>query len=203
MNRLLYIVTGCFLLSGCAVMVNSPEERKSPVVQTVITKTKAYFPFENNTNWWSFTETSGNKLDIKVTDTISDDNIMYYRVSFQEHRVDTTDDWFKRIRGDILFGSSLTGSYSTFLPSQLDSVNGSFLCGSNRIKYSFKDSATINGVTFKKILILKYSTAVIHGFEEITMAESIGIVQMRDYNGRWPIDYTVDSCRIDTTIRRF
>jgi hypothetical protein len=182
-------------------MFNAPDEHNPTVYQRFTLKTRAFFPFENNSNWWNYTETAGNQMEIKVTDTISDDNVMYYRVSFSEHRVDTTDDWFRQVRGEIQFGTSLTGNYTTFMPSQLDSMTGSFVCGTQRVRYSYRDSMVIDGIAFKKILILRYPTPVIHGFEEITLAESIGIVQLKDYDGRWAVSYTIDSCSVDNIVR--
>jgi hypothetical protein len=119
-------------------MVNGPEDDEQgggivnpPVInQRVRIQTKKMFPFENNRNWWNYTESSGNNLEMRVTDTISDDDIMYYRVAFRELRVDTTDDWFKSSpSGNIMFGQSLTGMYDQFLPREIDSLNGSFPAG--------------------------------------------------------------------------
>jgi len=209
MKKLL-LITGAFVLLvnvNCALMINDPDNVGD--TSTVNTNrsysinTEAYFPFENNTNWWKFTEASGNPCAIKIVDTISDDNITYYRVSFMENRVDTTDDWFKRSSGDILFGASLTGTYNRFLPSRIESRGGKYICGSNVINYEYFDSAVISGLTFKKVISLQYTTPVIHGFEKIMFAEKIGVIMMQDLDGRWPVSYVLDSTSISGIISRF
>jgi hypothetical protein len=194
----------CIILSSCAVMINEPDENSAGIHQQRIhLSTKNYFPFEKNGNWWKLSESSGNNLCIVVTDTISDDNITYYRISFREQRVDTTDDWFKRTTGDILFDMSLTGSYKKFLPAYIDSINGSFNNGSSMVKYSYHDSLIVDSNMFRKVLVLSYSVPVIHGFDEITLADSFGIVKLKDFDGRWSINYTLDSCSIGENVRRF
>jgi hypothetical protein len=185
-------------------MINGPDENSGETHQKRLhLSMKNYFPFEDNSNWWKFSESSGNNLYILVTDTISDDNVTYYRISFREQKVDTTDDWFKRSAGDIMFGLSLTGMYKKFLPAYIDSVNGSFNNGTNIVNYSYYDSLIVDTKMFHKVLVLSYSVPVIHGFDEITIADSFGIIQLRDFNGRWPITYTLDSCSTGETVRRF
>lgn len=197
-------VCTCIILSSCSVMINDPEEYSVGIHQQQLhLSTKNYFSFENNSNWWKFSESAGNNLSIVVTDTISDDNVTYYRISFREQRVDTTDDWFKRTAGDILFGLSLTGTYKKFLPAYIDSVNGSFNNGSNIVKYSYYDSLVVDNKMFRKVLVLSYSVPIIHGFDQITLADSFGIIQLKDFDGRWPINYTLDSCSISENVRRF
>jgi hypothetical protein len=206
----LFIITGLFVVllnMNCALMINDPyNDGDSPTVHTNYSysiSTQAYFPFENNTNWWKFSEASGNPCAITIVDTISDDNITYYRVSFMENRVDTTDDWFKRSSGDILFGASLTGIYNRFLPSRIESRGGRYTCGNNEINYEYFDSVVINGLTFKKVISLQYVIPVIHGFDKIMFAEKIGVIMMQDQDGRWPVSYVLDSCSISGTISRF
>ncbi|MBN1603060.1 MAG: hypothetical protein JW915_15730 [Chitinispirillaceae bacterium] len=212
LNRSVLLSGVCMLFVSCAVMVNGPEDDeqgggfvKPPVLhQRVRIQTKNMFPFENNRNWWNYTESSGNKLQMRVTDTISDDNVLYYRVAFQELRVDTTDDWFKSSSsGSVMFGQSLTGLYDQFLPREIDSINGSFSCGINNVRYNYYDSLVSGGVMYHKVLRLKYDYPVIHGFEEILLAERIGIIKMVDYNGRWPVNYLLDSCSVDDVVMTF
>ena len=167
-------------------------------------KTSMFFPFDNNTNWWMYSELgSTNALQIKVTDTISDDNVLYYRVAFQEHRVDTTDDWFKRVSGNIYFGTSLTGSYELFIPATLKSSGGTIGSGCSGTKYSFHDSVVIAGTKFYDVLVLYYQIPAIHGFEEIWLSDKIGIIQLKDNDGRWPVTYVVDSCSVGEKVYRF
>jgi hypothetical protein len=212
MKKKLLLIPGiCLLFVSCAVLVDDMEDDDQggggivnpPVHQKVRIPTRNYFPFENNRNWWNYTESSGNNLEIKVTDTISDDNTLYYRVAFQEHRVDTTDDWFKSSSGNIMFGQSLTGMYDQFLPRELDSINGSFTCGSNTVRYTYYDSLVTGGIMYHKVLSLKYAYPVIHGFEELLLAQHIGIIKMVDYNGRWPVNYLLDSCLVNDTLTTF
>lgn len=185
---------------SCAVWVNSPDPDLSEdttdkkVYRTIFTG--GYFPFENNQNWWSFTEDGGNKLSVRVTDTISDDNTIYYRISFQEHRVDTTDDWFKRSGGEVLFGSSLTGTYRRFLPGRLEIVKGRIDSPDSNITYTYYDSLLVNMAIYHNILRMTFNVPFIHGFEEIWVADKVGIIIMKDTNGRWPVVYSLDSCRV-------
>jgi hypothetical protein len=207
-KQLLIIGTFVVLVTmNCAMMINDPDiGGDSSTVHTTRSysiNTESYFPFENNTNWWKFSESSGNPCAIKIIDTISDDNITFYRVSFMENRVDTTDDWFKRSSGDILFGASLTGAYDRFLPSRIESRGGRYTCGTNEINYEYFDSAVINGLTFKKVISLQYTTPVIHGFDKIMFADKIGVIMMQDLDGRWPVSYLLDSCSIAGIVSRF
>jgi len=208
--KTLLLKIGTFVLlvnMNCAMMINDPDiggdSSSEHITRTYSINTEYYFPFENNTNWWKFSEVSGNPCAIKIIDTISDDNITYYRVSFMENRVDTTDDWFKRSSGDILFGTSLTGVYNRFLPSRIESRGGQYTCGTNVVNYEYFDSAVINSLTFKKVISLHYTTPAIHGFDNIMFAEKIGVVMMQDVDGRWPVSYVLDSCSIAGIVSRF
>jgi hypothetical protein len=212
MVKMLKIVLSAVAISmvgSCSVWVNSPNDpdlifdTTDPPIQpqqpshpkTPIT-TAMYFPFQDNTNWWRYTESGSNRVSIDVTDTISDDNVMYYRVSFKENRVDTTDDWFKTSKSGIMFGPSLAGSYSLFLPAKLDSMSGTFYSGQSRIQYAYKDTMRVSGRLFKGIITLTYSSPVLHGFSEIVFADSVGVVQLKDGHGRWPVIYSIDSCSV-------
>lgn len=202
-GKLLYLAPFIFMSCfSCAVMVNEPEGYNSdqshsekPLYYTI--STSRYFPFENNRNWWMFSEEGGNQLTVRVTDTISDDNIDYYRVSFQEHRVDTTDDWFKRVGGNILFGASLTGSYKQFVPEKVKFINHTSESADSSIQFIFHDSLIVKEKVFYEVLQMRFKIPFIHGFEEIWLANSVGIVMLKDYNGRWPLIYSLDSCRAE------
>jgi hypothetical protein len=193
------------LLSSCYVNINDSNRRE------VRTNTKPFFafltatlfPFENNQNWWSYSEKSGNHLSIQITDTISDNRILYYKVTFKEQNVDTSFDWFKRTSGNIHYSPNLIGTYDLFLPSRLDSLNGSFISGNKTIYYSFYDSLKINANTFHNVVSLRYSIPFIHNFKEIVLADSIGIVQLKDTQGRWPVTYSIDSCNTGSVKRVF
>jgi hypothetical protein len=166
-------------------------------------KIGGFFPFEDNSNRWNYTESGGNTVVILVTDTISDDGITYFRVSFRENRVDTTDDWFMRSVTGVYFGQSLTGKYGLFLPARLDSVSGTFESSGSTVVFDYYDSLSVNGVRYKNVVHLKYNNPIIHGFDEITLADSIGIVELVDHTGRWPINYAIDSCRVGGNSRSF
>jgi hypothetical protein len=162
-----------------------------------------YFPFQDNSNAWWYTESGGNTVRILVTDTISDDGIIYFRVSFRENRVDTTDDWFKQSAGKIYFGEALAGKYDLFLPDKIDSTSGGFTSGANDAAFAYHDSLAINDFVHHHVLCIKYATPLIHGFDEIALADSIGIIELIDHSGRWPISYHIDSCRISGVMRIF
>jgi hypothetical protein len=198
------------LFCSCSVVVTGPEgsdttpdpdrkDRPKPVTR----KTSGCFPFEDNTNRWYYTESGGNRVNILVTDTISDDGITYFRVSFREERVDTTDDWFKRSASGIYFAQALIGNYDLFLPAKIDSARGGFISGASRVAYTFSDSLNIGGTPFRSVITLDYSAPILHGFTTIVFADSIGIVQLIDETGRWPITYRIDSCSVSGTVRKF
>jgi hypothetical protein len=191
-------------------MVNSYDDGSGGNNDTTPTKpepisfrTTSLFPFQNNSNWWMYSEAGGNSLRIAVTDTISDDNVMYYRVSFQELRVDTTDDWFRQTSGGTLFGSSLTGSYQRFLPSIINAARDTFSSNGSSVTYTWNKTFKSNGTEFHDVLSLSYSSSIIHGFDEIILADSIGIVKLVDRNSRWTVEYMLDSCSIDGEVRRW
>jgi len=102
-----------------------------------------------------------------------------------------------------MFGQSLAGGYSQFLPREIDSVKGSFTCGSNKVKYTYYDSLVTGGVMYHKVLQLEYDYPVIHGFEELLLVQYIGIIKMVDYDGRWPVNYLLDSCSVNDAVMTF
>lgn len=193
----------------CTVMmdpVSSPSKEKTneqPPIQKVSHALGGFFPFEDNSNAWWYTESGGNTVHILVTDTISDDGVVYFRVSFRENRVDTTDDWFKRSLGGIYFGQSLAGDYDLFLPVKIDSVKGSFVSGAASADYVFFDSLSVNGAMLRNVLQLNYTRPLIHGFDELTLSDSLGIVELIDHSGRWPVSYEIDSCSIGGIRRKY
>ena len=176
---------------------------KSEEPERISFKTESLFPFQNNTNWWMYSESGGNSLRIAVTDTISDDDIIYYRVSFQEHRVDTTDDWFQQSSSGTLFGPSLTGKYHCFLPPVVDAARDTFTSNGSGVTYTWNASLWCNGTEFDRTVTLKYSSPIIHGFDQIILADSIGIIRLVDYDARWTVTYNIDSCSIDGEVRHF
>ena len=179
---------------------HSTDQNSSRVISKRIA---GFFPFEDNSNRWYYTESGGNTVTILVTDTISDDGITYFRVSFRENRVDTTDDWFSRSTEGVYFGKSLTGEYDLFLPAVLNSISGVFESAGLTVTYDYYDSLEINGFIFRNVLSLHYNHPIIHGFNEIILVDSIGIVKLVDNSGRWPINYAIDSCSINGTLRKF
>ncbi len=213
MNRVLYLSIALPLsfICSCDMMIaehpkptlNERPITERPVNQRVVRSIVGFFPFEDNANKWNFTEAGGNTVVILVTDTISDDGNMYFRVSFRENRVDTTDDWFLKSPAGIYFGQSLTGEYDLFLPAKVDSACGRFKSAGSTVEYTFSDSLLINGFMFHRVLHLRYNIPIIHGFDEVTLADSIGIVELVDHNGRWPIVYAIDSCRIGGSSKLF
>ena len=203
------VLMSCLMVSSCGVFVNGPidsEHTAGPGAtrpQFSSFRTATLFPFDDNSNWWRYTESEGNRLAIDVTDTISDDHVLYYRISFQENRVDTTDDWFQRSSSGIRFGGSLVGAYELFLPAKLDSAVGNFVSGRSIVEYHFYDSMQIGKIDYQNVLVLRYRIPIIHGFDEIIMADSVGIVQLTDEDGRWPLQYTIDSCSVGGEVFRY
>jgi hypothetical protein len=212
MLRATFIVCGlaALAINSCALMISDPvaphdnQPNHTDTGATLVKlpfKTGTLFPFDDNSNWWRYSEIQGNQLIITVTDTISDDGATYYRVLFQEQRVDTTDDWFKRSTAGIMFGAALSGFYDTFLPATFDSVKGSFTSGGSSVAYRRYDSTQVDGVMYRNVFVLTYDTPILHSFDQITFADSVGIVELKDLNGRWPIEYLIDSCSINGTQR--
>lgn len=212
-NLCVGLMTGA-MLSSC-VMIGSPDKPDTHPDTTgthpgnnntggkITFNTSLLFPFEDNTNWWHYTESGGNTVFIEVTDTISDDKTLYFKVSFKENRVDTTDDWFKRTAGGIMFAPSLAGPYDMFLPAQIDSVKGHFYSGTSCVDYTFRDSLSIGSTVFRHVLVLDFDMPILHGFTEIAFADSIGIIELKDSNERWPIDYTIDGCGVSGNVKRY
>lgn len=216
MNRLstLFAAAAVVFTASCAVSVNDPDytnrpgSNRTPNNSTTLPNkfsfnTATLFPFENSSNWWDYSEPGGNRLRIAVTDTISDDDVTYYRVSFMEHRVDTTDDWFQQSSNGVLFGTSLTGTYTLFLPARLSSPEDTFSSRSQSVSWHYEKTTDLHGTAIANSVTLKYTTPVIHGFDEIVLADSLGIIKLIDYDGRWKIDYTLDSCSIDDRVTVF
>ncbi|MBD3391908.1 MAG: hypothetical protein GF418_07560 [Chitinivibrionales bacterium] len=154
------------------------------------------FPFADVDNWWQYTESGGNRLTIDVNSTISDDDDVYYKVTFMEEQVDTTDDWFKRTSTSVLFSESLTGGYHLFLPLRLTERSGTFGSASGSVHYEYRDSSEVGDTTYRRTVTLTYETPVLHGFTRIVFADSVGIVSMIDERSRFAVTYVLDSARV-------
>lgn len=182
---------------------NNGQDTTTVITQPIQTRSSiSFFPFDNPTTWWEYTEAGGNRLSIAVTDTISDDGTIYYRVSFMEQRVDTTDDWFKRSSSEgVLFCEALIGTYRQFMPPKLATKSGTFTSSAGSVDYTFYSTFRSGGVDFSNVYIFHYYTPFIHSFDEIAVADSIGIIYLRDSGGRWDIEYALDSCSISGNSR--
>ncbi len=154
------------------------------------------FPYKNASNWWRYSEAGGNRLAIQVSDAISDDRTEYYKVSFAEERIDTTDDFFRGSREGIYFSESLTGDYALFLPSYLFG-SGTFACGEQTVWYQCFAKRNIGGISYDSVAVLEYNQPVLHNFDRIAFAAGVGIVALVDDRGRFPITYTLDSAFVD------
>jgi hypothetical protein len=162
------------------------------------------FPFKSIANWWHYTEGNGNRLSITVIDTVRDDQDMYFKVRFEEERVDTTDDWFKQTPSAIEFSQTLAGQYYVFLPLDYSSgSSGTFTSSTGNVTYTYNDSVQLSPKTFYRALQLHYTTPVLHGFDEIVFADSIGIAALIDNSGRFPVTYTLDSAFVHGRIHIF
>ena len=67
------------LLMSCNVS-NSTDNNSS-----INLNSTGLFPFQNNTNWWMYTESGGNKLSILVLDTITDNSTIRGTVELAHH----------------------------------------------------------------------------------------------------------------------
>lgn len=161
------------------------------------------FPFQNNTNWWKYTESGGHTISISVLDTITDNHTTYFKVSFAENGRDTTDNWFRRSSLGTEYSPVLVGSYFVFLPPTFSSRQGSYALATNdNVSYAYADSLLVNGKYRKQVMEVHFSTAKIHGFDEIDFANNLGIIRMTDNSGRFPVVYTLDSARVNGVIYR-
>jgi len=197
-------VSASLLLACLASRCDFSSPTNTPPTQETFTfDARNLFPFQNTSNWWRYTETTSNPLSISVIDTITDNSITYYKVSFKENRRDTTDDWFRSSTNGVQYNDSLVGTYETFLPAVLTGRNGTFSSGGKVVSYSYKDSATISSRLFRRVVSCRYSAKMLHGFNEIDFADSIGIVSLVDTTGRFPVVYALDSALIDGALRKF
>lgn len=158
-------------------------------------------PFQNKTNWWKYSATGGHSFSISVLDTITDNHVTYSKVSFGEKDKDTMDNWFRRSSLGTEHSLSLRGSYSVFLPDTFISRGGTFMPTKGSIvSYAYLDSSKVNGTFRKKVMKLNFSIGIFAGFDEIDLAEGLGIIRMVDTSGRFPLTYSMDSARINGVI---
>lgn len=197
--RLLPALTTAIVILNCVEGTNP-----SPYVDPLSLNTTGLFPFQNNGNWWKYTGTYGNSLSISVLDTITDDSTTYFKVAFAETTVDTTDNWFRRSAKGTEYSRSLPGPYVVFLPRAFNSKQGSFTSLANQnISYSYADSLLVNGKVRQRVMQLNFPDSTILGFNEIDLADSLGIIRLIDSRGsRLKVTYSLDSARINGVIHR-
>lgn len=178
---------------GCYPTQNSEYDKDQDI--TIVNSKVRYnniFPFGQSGKVWNYMDEDGNNFKISVIDTISDEADLYYKVEFREVKLDMVqDDWFINEQNVIKYNDRLNGTFDTFLPSSFLRSGGTFSCGSSNITYEILSSLTLGDKTYTDVLKLTYGTAVLHGFDEILFADNIGIIQMIDYDGRWPVYYTL------------
>lgn len=182
-------MTGCF--PSNTVDYDDGDGNGNTIINSKVTYTNI-FPFAQSGKTWEYKDEDGNDFKISVIDTISDDGDLYYKVEFREIKLDMVqDDWFISEQGSVKYNDKLNGEYSLFLPASYMRNGGTFNCGSSTIDYEIVSSFAIGTKTYTDVLKLTYSTAVLHGFDEIYFADNIGIIQMIDYDGRWPVYYSL------------
>jgi hypothetical protein len=160
------------------------------------------FPFQNNANWWKYSEPGGHTISISVLDTITDNQTTYFKVSFAEKGRDTTDNWFRRSSSGTEYSPYLVGPYFVFLPPTFSSRQGSYaLAANDNVSYAYVDSLLVNGKYRKEVMEVHFSAAKIHGFDEIDFANNLGIIRMVDNSGRFPVVYTLDSAQVNVIYR--
>ena len=190
----MFAAVAAAILSNCNVSDNS----QGP---SLTLSSATLFPFQNKTNWWMYTETGGNKLSISMLDTITDNQTTYYKVSFAEENIDTTDNWFRRSSLGVEYSPSLVGTYFVFLPPTFTSRQGTFsLSSTDVVSYSYANSLLVNGKYRDTVMEVDFPNRNIHNFDEIDFANNLGIVRMIDSSGRFPVVYSLDSARINGVI---
>jgi hypothetical protein len=214
------LVLGFFLLiSSCAIWIDgTPQDDEDQDSLSVIIDTgnnnggggttrhiasSSVFPYENTGNWWWYTAGNGNRLFISVQATITDGPDTYYKVVFAEQNIDTTEDWFRNTSAGIEFNSSLQGEYSVFLPSSFGTTSGTFSCGGSTVSYSYQSSMNIGNKSVNDVIECRYSWSVLHGFDKIAFADSLGIVSLIDEGGRFDVQYLIDSCSVNGVVKLF
>ncbi len=151
------------------------------------------FPFTTSGKVWDYTDEDGNDFVITVRDTISDEGDLYYKVEFREVKLNMVQsDWFISEPSGIKYSERLKGRFQLFLPRRFLSRGGTFESDCQNIRYEIFKSLSLGGKTYRDVLKLSYTTAVLHGFDEVYFADNIGIVQMVDYGGRWPVYYSLN-----------
>lgn len=184
------IMTGCYPTQN-SDFINDGDGNNNTIINSKVTYNNI-FPFAQSGKIWDYRDEDGNDFRISVIDTISDDDDLYYKVEFREIKLDMVqDDWFIYEQGEIKYNDRLIGDFSLFLPSTFFRAGGSFNCGTSNIDYEILTSFTIGTTTYKDVLKLTYTNAVLHGFDEILFADNVGIIQMIDYDGRWPVYYSL------------
>lgn len=190
------IVIACAMLylTGCYPSQHSDYDNNNNG-NTIINSKVTYnniFPFAQSGKVWDYKDEDGNDFKISVIDTISDDGDLYYKVEFKEMKLSMTqDDWFIMEQGNVKYNDKLNGEYSLFLPKTFLRNGGSFDCGSSSITYEVLSTYAIGTKTYSDVLKLSYQNAVLHGFDEVYFADNIGIIQMIDFDGRWPVYYSL------------
>jgi hypothetical protein len=129
---------------------------------------------------------------------------LYFKVDFTEVKLNRSqNDWFMREGNAVYFNESLRGEYMNFLPSSFVRSRGTFYCDSAEISYTLLDTVTLHGKVFRDIVALDYTREILHGFDRVYFADGIGIVGMIDEDGRWPIEYVLDSASVNGVVYRF
>ena len=163
------------------------------------------FPFAGSMNRWYYSDADGNTFVIAIVDTISDDRELFYKVSFTEEKLASTQsDWFVFRNGEIRYSTSLrAAAYPLFVPSRFSGESGTFSSDSQHVSFVNKDSLIIGAHRFGSGVELSYARPLVHGFDIIRFADTVGIVSLTDNTGRWPIEYVLDSARIAGKVERF
>lgn len=205
MNCSKSILFALVLLSLSTCFFNCSNSVEPKVITPKITHVNvdAIFPFQNISNWWKYTEKGGNFLTISVVDAISDDSDVYYKVKFEENNKDTTTDWFLRTVDGVYYNEKLAGGYKLFLPSSFTENISGVDSNSESTEFSYSDSLKLGTTVFDSIVKIRYATPILHGFNEVSLANGIGIVSMTDNSGRFVVEYILDSASIDSQIMRY
>ncbi len=166
--------------------------------------TSSSLPILQMNNWWKYSDADGHRLSISVIDTITSNSVKYYELYFVQQAVDSGDEWFIQNSGGTEYGGkNLTGPYQPFLPSSLNSQGG-FSSDSSTVGYVYSDSTSFNGASFRYVFRLTYSKPFYHGFDEVDLADSIGIIRMAATTGQiFPVIYQIDSAFVGGKVTRY
>ncbi len=156
------------------------------------------FPIETIENRWHYSDKNGNKLSIRVIDTITDDGDRLFKTQFYEEVVKSTKSyWFLLNNSEVMYSNSLRDEYTKLLPKSYKDDEGSFWVSGSKVKYELHNSYSTSKSQYSDVVELDYSDVTLDGFSKIVFADDYGPIRLVDNSGRWTITYDLDSAYVE------